>query len=116
MNDPEIAQKYINKINNCKSSKTTFSLTFYEFKRLITAKRCKYTGVLLTNNHGGNVQPTNVTIDRIDSNIGYVMGNVVACCHGYNQFKGIIENPNNIIDFKTLESALKIQKKLQGGF
>lgn len=116
MDDLKIAQKYVNKINNCKQSKTTFSLTFYEFKRLITSKRCKYTGVFLTSNHGGNPQPTDVTIDRVNNDIGYVTGNVVACCHGYNQFKGIIENPNNIISFKMLESALKVQKKLQGGF
>lgn len=115
MTDEEVAKKYINKIQNCKQSSTVFSLSFFEFKRLITATRCKYTGVSLTNTQGVKQIATDVTIDRVNNNVGYVTGNVVACCYGYNKFKAAIENPNNIVDFKTLERALQIQKKLQGG-
>ena len=115
MTDQEVAQKYINKINNCRAASTVFSLSFFEFKRLVTAKKCKYTGIALTNSGKNNNIATDVTIDRINNNIGYVTGNVVACCHGYNSFKAAVENPNNIVDFKTLEKALQIQKKLQGG-
>lgn len=118
MNDEHIARKYLAKIHYCQSKKIEFKLTFYEFKRLVTAKFCKYTGVILTNrsNPNNRMKSEDVTIDRIDNKIGYVSGNVVACCHAYNSFKSVLEDPNNIIDFNILEKALKIQKKLQGGF
>jgi len=112
MTDYEIAKKYINKIRKCKSSGMTFTLSFFDFKRLITANRCKYTGVELTNSGLDVLLATDVTIDRVDNLIGYVPGNVVACCHGYNTFKAGLENPNNIISFEVLEKALKVQKML----
>tara|TARA_R110002012_G_scaffold279134_1_gene467065 strand:- start:1187 stop:1546 length:360 start_codon:yes stop_codon:yes gene_type:complete len=115
VSDPVIAKKYLSKIKSCSASKVTFSLSFYEYKRLVTARKCKYTGISLTWQSGVNQIPTDVTIDRIDNNKGYVTGNVVACCKGYNSFKGVLENPNNIITFSILEKALQIQKKLQGG-
>jgi len=118
MDDKNIAIKYLAKIQYCVDKKIEFNLSFYEFKRLITAKYCKYTGTLLTHRPPGkkNMNSSDVTIDRVDNKVGYVTGNVVACCHAYNSFKGVLEDPNNIIDFKILEKALKVQKKLQGGF
>ena len=115
MRDQDIAQRYLNKIKKCEEKHTDFTLTFYEFKRIITAKKCKYTGIELTYQTDHNQGPTDVTIDRVDNSKGYVNGNVVACCYQYNQFKSVVENPENIIDFKMLERALKVQKKLQGG-
>jgi hypothetical protein len=115
VSDAVIANKYINKVKSCKSSGLAFTLTFFEFKRLVTARRCKYTDIMLTWQSGKEQIPTDVTIDRIDNDRGYVTGNVVACCKGYNSFKGVLENPNNIITFSILEKALQIQKKLQGG-
>lgn len=113
--DYKIARKYVKKIDKCSELGITFSLSFYEFKRIMTANKCRYTGITLTWQTSQNQIPTDVTIDRIDNSIGYIAGNVVACCKGYNSFKGALENPNNIIDFKILEKALKVQKKLQGG-
>ena len=115
VSDAVIANKYINKVKSCKASGLAFTLTFFEFKRLVTARRCKYTDIMLTWQSGKEQIPTDVTIDRIDNDRGYVTGNVVACCKGYNSFKGVLENPNNIITFSILEKALQIQKKLQGG-
>tara|TARA_R110000772_G_scaffold154491_2_gene265534 strand:- start:568 stop:927 length:360 start_codon:yes stop_codon:yes gene_type:complete len=115
VSDQAIANKYLNKIKACKVSNTNFELSFYEFKRLVTATKCKYTGIKLTWQSSKDQIPTDVTIDRVDNNKGYVTGNVVACCKGYNSFKGVLENPNNIISFSILEKALQIQKKLQGG-
>lgn len=115
MSDETVARKFLNKIAACKKSGTEFRLTFAEFKRVITAKRCKYTGILLTDKGAEHRLQTDVTIDRIDNSKGYVPGNVAACCHGYNSFKAVLENPNNVMTFKILEGALKAQKKLQGG-
>lgn len=112
MDDEKIARKYLNKINNARDKGIQFGLLFHEFKRVVTAKKCRYTGILLTIQTGAVPRDTDVTIDRIDNSIGYVTGNVVACCHAYNSFKGTIENPNNPITFKNLAQALKVQDKL----
>lgn len=115
MLDVDIAKRYLNKASECKSKRVEFSLTFAEFKRVITTRRCKYTGVLLTMQKGDIQKQTDVTIDRVDNLKGYVTGNVVACCNAYNSFKATFENPNNIIDFEMVEQAVKVQRKLVGG-
>lgn len=49
-----------------------------------------------------------LTLDRIDNNIGYVYGNVVACTRAANNLKGIWENPTFDI---TVENARDIATK-----
>ena len=115
MNDFEIAKKYINKANSAKSKGTKFSLTFYEYKRIITAKYCKYTGVELTHQTGKIQTDTDITIDRIDNSLGYVTGNVAACCTAYNSLKSMIENPINSLTFENTLRALKAQRELTKG-
>ena len=114
MEDVRIAKKYINKSKNARDNGTQFTISFYEYKRIITAKKCKYTGIQLTQQIGSLPLDTDVTIDRIDNSIGYVTGNVVACCHAYKTFKSIIENPQNIMTFKMVKGALGVQEKLMG--
>lgn len=95
MNDLRIAQKYINKSKNAASKGQEFALSFTSFKNMCNSKRCYYTGVKLTDEAGGPVQPTDRTIDRIDARLGYVSGNVVACSHVANTIKGTIESGHN---------------------
>jgi len=114
MHDIDIARRYITKVDYARAKGIKFSLNFYEYKRLVTAKKCRYTGIDLTHtasNTGAKI-PTYVTIDRIENSIGYVTGNVVPCCHAYNSFKAMIENPNNIITFDMVLKAAKLHVKL----
>lgn len=115
MKDFDIAKRYISKSVYAKEKGHEFTLTFAQYKRILTAKYCRYTGVKLTTsaNKKGLKDDNFCTLDRVDNSIGYVVGNVVACCYAYNQFKAVIENPNNIFDFKTLCRAINVQKKLQ---
>jgi len=115
MNEVELAHRYIRKAGYAKDKGHEFSLTFAQYKRLITTKRCRYTGIELTTetNNKGLKDPNFCTLDRVDNSLGYITGNVVACCYAYNQFKGVIENPSNVIDFKTLCKAVNVQKVLQ---
>lgn len=71
MTDLQIAQKYINLANSAKSRGKEFNLTITSIRNLLSAKKCYYTGLPLTNESR--------TIDRIDNNKGYVKGNVCAC-------------------------------------
>lgn len=110
--DERIRQMYKQKRSNAKSSGIDFSLTFDEFKDVITAKRCAYTGITLTQRTGVNSSGANVTIDRVFNGLGYVAGNVVACCFAYNALKGNIESPGQIISFSMLRDALDAQEEL----
>jgi len=112
--DAYLAKKYVNKVSKCATDDMAFELTFAEFKKVMTAKRCKYTDVLLTYQRGVVQIDSDVTIDRIDNNKGYVKGNVVACCHGYNAFKAILEHPDTFITFELLHKAVAVQVKLMG--
>lgn len=106
--DLQIAQKYINKSNAAKTEGIDFNLSFTSFKNVMRAKKCFYSGEPLTYSRKCK-NPTDITIDRIDRNKGYVKGNVVACSARINHLKGLIENPNNKFTGKTL---LKIAKKM----
>lgn len=59
---------------------------------------------------GKNMRQTDKTIDRVDASKGYVRGNCVACCNAANQFKGLLESGNTIID---LENARKIIEAME---
>lgn len=75
-----------------KSRNLDFELSYEEFKDLIF-KKCVYCGSEGDNNYKKQKKYGIVYngIDRIDSNIGYVKGNVVTCCticnHGKSDFK-----------------------------
>lgn len=88
MDDVQLARKYLNKVQNAQQRGIPFKLTFTAYKNLMRAKKCFYTGVELTDNEGAADQKT---IDRVNATRGYERGNVVACCHAFNQLKGKME-------------------------
>lgn len=93
--DAHIALTYVNKIENAKSCGHRFSLTLAEWRRLITRKRCAYTGALLLDDVPVN-HPNKRTIDRIDASKGYITGNVAAVTFAANQLKSVVfESPNS---------------------
>lgn len=76
-----------NKLHQLKNSANIrnkeFNLTFADVKRLVKRKTCYYTGLKFDQ----SLNDYQLTIDRIDSNIGYVRGNVVACLNAVNAAK-----------------------------
>jgi hypothetical protein len=72
--DVEVAKKLINIYQSSQDRKIDFDLSFEYVKRLLDHKTCYYTGIEFTE-EGGHAR----SFDRIDSNQGYVEGNVVAC-------------------------------------
>jgi hypothetical protein len=109
------------KAENAKKRGIEFDLSFQSMKNLMKAKRCFYTGIILTKSTGkeanGELRLSDATIDRIDGTKGYVKGNVVACCHAANQMKNQFESMGvvglkagrNIFDkaIKRIEGAKK---------
>lgn len=72
--DVEVAKKLINIYQSSQDRKIDFDLSFDYVKRLLEHKTCYYTGIEFTED-GIHAR----SFDRIDSNQGYVEGNVVAC-------------------------------------
>ena len=103
MDDLRIARKYTAKADQAKSLGHDFTLSFAEYKRLMLKKTCAYSGIPFADVI--NVWASR-TLDRVDSSLGYVSGNVVACTHGMNQIKSQAENPKIPIDFKTLAKGV----------
>lgn len=77
--DLAAARKLINLEQSAKSRGLDFNLNFATVKKLMSAKKCFYTGVAFQKNG-----PFARTIDRIDTSKGYVKGNVVAATVEFN--------------------------------
>lgn len=87
MSDIALARKYVNKANSCIDRGIPFELSFNEYKRLMTLKRCFYTRLPLTHKLR--------TLDRVDNALGYTKENTVACHCDFNAIKSVWENPVN---------------------
>lgn len=84
------------KISSTRRQKT-FNLTYEQFLELIE-RPCHY-----CNNELGDKSETGSGLDRLDSNIGYEIGNIVSCCVFYNKLKS---NLLNEIEMKTMVSTI----------
>tara|TARA_R110002126_G_scaffold104356_3_gene237844 strand:+ start:630 stop:1136 length:507 start_codon:yes stop_codon:yes gene_type:complete len=82
--DEILCRKYLNKLSNARTRGIEFELSLTSLKNIMRAKKCYYSGVAL------NLD--NSTIDRVDSSLGYIKGNVVACHTEVNSLKSIFEN------------------------
>jgi hypothetical protein len=103
-----IANAYSAKVRDARHRGKDFSLTIGQFKTLYRRKTCYYTGEVMVNG-GGIDNPLSKTLDRIDSNKGYVPGNVVCCTNKANQIKNeLFENPKGFnIGIKEVVSLCK---------
>ena len=91
-----IRKRYFNEYaKNAKSRNIDFNLTFQEFNQIIVLS-CHYCGSepiehnrWIKIQHKAQPSLKHNGIDRINSNIGYVFTNVVACCSKCNLMKNI---------------------------
>lgn len=96
--DANIAVLYLGKIKSSAQRAIVFELSFQQFKRLITKKRCTYSGLLL-NEHTR-------TIERLDNAIGYVVTNCITCHRILNKIKGTCEDLTNPVKLKHIQKML----------
>ena len=107
MDDLTVARKYCTKAKRASAGGHEFTLTFQQFKKLMNTKLCYYTGVRLTDIKKGDNLPSKYrTLDRIDSELGYVPNNVVACAHSVNKFKSIWESPSSFLTTSLVKKML----------
>lgn len=74
ISDVEVAKKLINIYQSAQDRKLQFNLSFEYVRRMLEYKTCYYTNRTFTED-GPNAR----SFDRIDSDKGYIEGNVVAC-------------------------------------
>lgn len=98
--DLQVAIKYRNKATDAKSRGLDFKLTLLDFRRLMQRQRCDYTGRQMTfrTDTVSKQLDTDLTVERIDNNEGYVPGNCIAVCKAANAFKSVLENPSCTLD------------------
>lgn len=109
-----VAKYYTNKVKHCKDENREFTLTLPDVRRLLSQKFCSYTGLPMTHQFVGSIEPrySDVTIDRIDNTKGYVRGNVKAVAKGINELKSIAECPTNDLSIKHLTNFTRNINKI----
>ena len=93
-----VAKKLLQLKQSADSRSIEFGLSFYTVRRLLNVKKCYYTGIMFE-----ETGPFARSIDRVDSTLGYLEGNVVACTVDINTKKANI----------TVEEIHQISKKIK---
>lgn len=84
-----IKERWLGARDRAKRKKLDFSVTEDYIIELLNKQKykCALSGTALTFELGNGRTPTNMSIDRIDSRMGYVQNNVQLICSAVNQFK-----------------------------
>ena len=110
LTDVAIAKKFVEKHKRALKSDIEFTLTFAEYKRLMSRKTCAYTGIKFPEFGGewdADEKWRSITVDRIDNKKGYIPGNVAAVCNGINSLKSQWEDPCNPVSMKVIIRMMK---------
>ena len=80
-------RNYINTLLSHKNRRKSLSIDYVMGIYENQGGRCALSGVPMTFTRGRGNIPTNISIDRIDSSIGYVEGNIQLVCRAVNMIK-----------------------------
>ena len=105
IDDMYICKRMVRIISSGESRGIDVNLTFAELKKILRARKCFFTGVDLDYEENS---PTQLTVDRLDNDKGYVNGNIVACSKEFNEIKGNLTLDN----IRILYTRLKARKLL----
>jgi hypothetical protein len=110
--DVEVAKKLINIFQSSQDRKLEFNLSFEYVKKLLEYKTCYYTNIPFTED--GTFARS---FDRVDSDKGYIEGNVVACTIDINGKKANLSFDEIACLYIKLskhnENKPKIEKKIK---
>ncbi|CAL9958453.1 Srd anti-sigma factor [Vibrio phage D69] len=109
------ASKHTQLFMSSKARGKDFNLTLPDTRKLVTTKKCAYTGATLVDKKG---DANNRTVERIDGSIGYVKGNVVAVTKKANEVKNmLLENDHSdhkMTDEEFTMFAIEMLKQIRG--
>ena len=100
INDYYVAKKLVQLKQSADSRGIEFNLSFKTVKRLLSTKKCYYTGKEF--GKGGMAR----SIDRVDSSSGYINGNVVSCTVEINQRKANLST----LEIHVLSKKIKLHE------
>jgi hypothetical protein len=106
MKDIEIADKLCRICSSAKNRNIPFDMSFNKVKQLLQAKKCYYTGEVLTRIVNDDNE---LSFDRIDNEKGYIDTNVVACSKRFNSIKSNL----TVKEIEALYKGLKKKKLIQ---
>lgn len=93
--DELVAKRYLEKLNNARERGIEFNLTIADIRRLLSRKRCQYTGIEFDLKNP-DFRPS---FDRVDTKKGYTKDNVVVCMTCINKLKNeLLENKNALFN------------------
>jgi hypothetical protein len=97
--EEKLVRKWLSLKDGAKDRKLPFGLSLAKLKRLMTVKTCYYTGLPFDDKSNVNCR----SIDRVDSEQGYVDDNTVACLAWVNSLKGRLNYPELKLLVKGIE-------------
>ena len=90
-NDTALAALYLYKVKDSVERGIEFSLSISDLKKIISKKTCYFTGRRFVDDYNSMDK---ISLDRLDSAVGYTKENTVACCLWVNKLKNdLFENP-----------------------
>lgn len=95
--DLDVARKMLKIYQSANDRGLAFDLSFNTVKRLMSYKKCYYTGKEFKEDG-----PFGRSFDRVDSSKGYIEGNVVACTVDINGKKSNLSNDEIILLYEKL--------------
>lgn len=102
----EVARRLVKTSISAKERGKDFNLTFQYLKNLLSQKVCAYSNELFA----GCVGPGMLTLERLDNNVGYIMGNVVAVKHRYNNLRSDFDLDGLAKHIEVTKNRLKLEK------
>lgn len=109
LDDLKIARMYVGKAYGAAKRGISFELTWAQYKRLQSLKRCYYTGVKFDPTDPDKVR----TLDRVDSSKGYTHENTVVCTNHINKLKNALLECSDFSTHTTLAELYSFVDKLK---
>ena len=105
-NDMSVCKKMLSKSQDARKRGLLFDMSFNHMARLMSQTKCAYSGKLIAAGE--------MTIERVDSKIGYTDNNTIAVCAEYNSIKNqLLENKGCVFDsLDQMEIFVKNMRKM----
>lgn len=87
VSDLTLAVRYARLHNSASKRGLEMSLPFEELRMILGVEHCQMTGIKLEPYEDNLPNYDSATFERINPNLGYVSGNVMMVCQGYNSLK-----------------------------
>ena len=113
--DVMVCAKFLSLHSNAKARSKDFDLSIADVRKLLKTKRCAYTGEVLTKAKQSPPNNSDRTIDRLDSDKGYVKGNVFAVSHYANSLKNALFEKPPCRSGTACSALLYLPRRLHGG-